>query len=61
MGGYGTMKFALTQGRLFSKASPLSSVFQAQGLMELDYPDFAPKAITGKIQLSRVLNSIHII
>ncbi|MDT0724088.1 alpha/beta hydrolase [Staphylococcus haemolyticus] len=48
MGGYGTMKFALTQGRLFSKASPLSAVFQAQGLMELDYPDFAPKAITGE-------------
>ena len=48
MGGYGTMKFALTQGRLFSKASPLSAVFQAQGLMQLDYPDFAPKAITGE-------------
>lgn len=48
MGGYGTMKFALTQGELFAKASPLSAVFQAQGLMELNYTDFAPKAITGE-------------
>lgn len=48
MGGYGTMKFALTQPELFSKASPLSSVFQAQDLMNLDYSDFAPKAITGE-------------
>lgn len=48
MGGYGTIKYAFTQGELFSKASPLSAVCQAQGLMELDYPDFAPKAITGE-------------
>ncbi|MEJ7348628.1 alpha/beta hydrolase-fold protein, partial [Staphylococcus epidermidis] len=32
MGGYGTMKFALTQSQLFSKAAPMSAVFQAQTL-----------------------------
>lgn len=29
MGGYGTIKFALTQGDKFAKAVPLSAVFEA--------------------------------
>ncbi len=28
MGGYGTIKFALTQGSKFAKAVPLSAVFE---------------------------------
>ncbi len=30
MGGYGTIKFALTQGDKFAKAVPLSAVFEAK-------------------------------
>lgn len=49
MGGYGTIKFALTQGDKFSKAVPLSAVFEAQHLMDLEWNDFSKKAIIGEI------------
>ena len=48
MGGYGTMKYALTQSQLFSKAAPMSAVFDAQTLIDLDWMDFAPKGIMGE-------------
>ncbi|GGG95998.1 esterase family protein [Staphylococcus pragensis] len=48
MGGYGTMKFVLTQSELFSKAAPLSAVFEAQGLIDLEWTDFSPQAVTGQ-------------
>lgn len=48
MGGYGTIKFALTQPDKFSKAAPLSAVFQAQTLIDLEWIDFSAKAITGE-------------
>lgn len=48
MGGYGTMKFALTQSHLFSKAAPMSAVFQAQTLIDLEWTDYHPQAITGE-------------
>ena len=32
MGGYGTIKFALTQSQLFSKAAPLSAAFDVSML-----------------------------
>ena len=35
MGGYGTIKFALTQSDKFAKAAPLSAVFEAQRLIDL--------------------------
>ena len=48
MGGYGTIKFALTQPHKFSKAAPLSAVFQAQHLIDIDWIDFSAKSITGE-------------
>ena len=48
MGGYGTIKFALTQSDKFAKAAPLSAVFEAQRLIDLDWIDFSPQAITGR-------------
>ncbi|MDU1489500.1 MAG: alpha/beta hydrolase-fold protein, partial [Staphylococcus epidermidis] len=48
MGGYGTIKFALTQSNKFAKAAPLSAVFEAQRLIDLDWIDFSPQAITGR-------------
>ena len=47
MGGYGTIKFALTQSHLFSKAAPLSAVFDVQSLLDIEWNDFDPKAIAG--------------
>ncbi len=48
MGGYGTIKFALTQSDKFAKAAPLSAVFEAQRLIDLEWIDFSPQAITGR-------------
>lgn len=48
MGGYGTIKFALTQPEKFSKAAPLSAAFNIQHLLELQWIDYSPKAITGE-------------
>ena len=48
MGGYGTIKFALTQSHLFSKAAPLSAVFDVQSLLDIEWNDFDPKAIAGE-------------
>ena len=48
MGGYGTIKFALTQSDKFAKVAPLSAVFEAQRLIDLDWIDFSPQAITGR-------------
>ena len=42
------MKFALTQSQLFSKAAPMSAVFQAQTLIDLEWTDYHPQAITGE-------------
>lgn len=47
MGGYGTIKFALTQSDKFAKAAPLSAVFEAQRFIDLDWTDFSPQSITG--------------
>lgn len=47
MGGYGTIRFALTQSDKFSKAAPLSAVFEAQHLMDIDWNDFSKEAIIG--------------
>jgi len=47
MGGYGTIKYALTQGHRFAKACPLSSVFNAQAFMDIDWHDFSGQAIAG--------------
>lgn len=47
MGGYGTIKYALTQGHRFTKASPLSSVFNAQTFIDIDWNDFSGQAIAG--------------
>ena len=48
MGGYGTIKFALTQSHLFSKAAPLSAVCDVQSLLHIEWNDFDPKAIAGE-------------
>ena len=48
MGGYGTIKFALTQSDKFAKAAPLSAVFQAQHFIDLDWIDFSAQSITGE-------------
>ena len=37
MGGYGTIKFALTQSHLFSKAAPLSAVCDVQSLLDIEW------------------------
>ena len=47
MGGYGTIKFALTQSDKFAKAAPLSAVFEAQRFIDLDWTAFSPQSITG--------------
>ena len=47
MGGYGTIKYALTQGHRFAKACPLSSVFNAQTFIDIDWNDFSGQAIAG--------------
>lgn len=47
MGGYGTIKYALTEGHRFSKAAPLSSVFNPQLLLNIDWYDFSGEAIAG--------------
>ncbi|WP_256083766.1 alpha/beta hydrolase, partial [Staphylococcus aureus] len=57
MGGYGTIKFALTQGDQFAKAVPLSAVFVAQNLMDLEWNDFSKEAIIGN--LSSVKGTEH--
>ncbi|RIO83804.1 esterase family protein [Staphylococcus gallinarum] len=47
MGGYGTIKYALMEGHRFSKAAPLSSVFNPQLLLNIDWHDFSGEAIAG--------------
>ncbi len=47
MGGYGTIKYALIQGHRFAKACPLSSVFNAQSFIDIDWNDFSGQAIAG--------------
>lgn len=47
MGGYGTIKYALTEGHRFSKAAPLSAVFNPQLLLNIDWHDFSGEAIAG--------------
>ncbi|KRG08262.1 alpha/beta hydrolase [Staphylococcus sp. NAM3COL9] len=47
MGGYGTIKYALSQGHRFAKACPLSAVFNGQHLMDFDWYDFSGEAIAG--------------
>ncbi|MCU5745306.1 esterase family protein [Staphylococcus sp. SQ8-PEA] len=48
MGGYGTLRFALKKGSLFGKACPMSAVFDAQQLINIDWHDFSGEAITGE-------------
>jgi putative tributyrin esterase len=50
MGGYGTIKFALNEGDRFSKACPLSAVFDVNRLLNIDWYDFSPQAIVGNEQ-----------
>lgn len=40
MGGYGTIKYALTQGHRFAKAAPLSAVYDISRLINYDWYDF---------------------
>ena len=47
MGGYGTIRFALTAGGRFSKAAPLSAAIDVAQLKHYTYPDFKPQAIAG--------------
>lgn len=47
MGGYGTIKFALKEGDKFSKACPLSAVFDINKLLYIDWYDFSRQAIIG--------------
>ena len=47
MGGYGTIRFALTAGERFSKAAPLSAAIDVGQLVHYTYPDFKPQAIAG--------------
>ncbi|MCO4344608.1 esterase family protein [Staphylococcus agnetis] len=48
MGGYGTLRYALTAGERFSKAAPLSSAIDVSQVYEFVYPDFKPAAIAGE-------------
>ena len=49
MGGYGTIKFALTQSHLFSKAAPLSAVCDVQSLPILSGMTSIPKPLPVKL------------
>ncbi|MBI5974877.1 alpha/beta hydrolase [Staphylococcus canis] len=40
MGGYGTIKYALTQGERFAKAAPLSAVYDVTALQDFEWHDF---------------------
>jgi putative tributyrin esterase len=55
MGGYGTIKFALTQSHLFSKAAPLSAVFDVQSLLDIEWNDFDPKVL----EVLRLYQPLH--
>ncbi|MBF7016297.1 alpha/beta hydrolase [Staphylococcus durrellii] len=48
MGGYGTIKFALNEGDKFSKACPLSAVFDINQLLNIEWYDFSRQAIVGE-------------
>ncbi|WP_114602710.1 alpha/beta hydrolase family protein [Staphylococcus sp. EZ-P03] len=48
MGGFGTIKYALTQTDRFSKAAPLSAVFTPDWLLNIDWYDFSKKALLGE-------------
>ena len=61
MGGYGTIKFALTQSDKFAKAAPLSAVFEAQRFIDLDWTDFSLNLSQATILKLKVQNSIHTI
>ena len=47
MGGYGTIKFALTQSDKFAKAAPLSAVLKHNGSL-IWIGLISPQAITGR-------------
>ena len=47
MGGYGTIKFALTQSQLFSKAAMLSAVFDVSMIGQYEWYDFSPQSVVG--------------
>ena len=59
MGGYGTIKFALTQSDKFAKAAPLSAVFEAQRFIDLDWTDFPLNLSQATILKLKVQNSIR--
>ena len=59
MGGYGTIKFALTQSDKFAKAAPLSAVFEAQRFIDLDWTDFSLNLSQATILKLKVQNSIR--
>lgn len=47
MGGYGTIKFALTQSQLFSKAAMLSAAFDVSMIGQYEWYDFSPQSVVG--------------
>lgn len=47
MGGYGTVKLAMTEGGRFSKACFMSSAVNFQNLIDYDWFDFSSSAIIG--------------
>lgn len=49
MGGYGAIKYALTQTTRFSKACMLSAVYNSDILLHYDWTDFSPQAIYGNV------------
>ena len=50
MGGYGAIKFALTQSHRFSKAAMLSAAFDVSMIGQYKWYDFTPEAIVGDMQ-----------
>ncbi|HJE01114.1 putative tributyrin esterase [Staphylococcus auricularis] len=63
MGGYGTIKFALTHGERFAKAVPLSAVFSGETLMNYEWTDFSGEAIAGdpKQVIGTALDPYHLV
>ena len=59
MGGYGTIKFALTQSDKFAKAAPLSAVFEAQRFIDLIGLIFPLNLSQATILKLKVQNSIR--
>ena len=50
MGGYGAIKFALTQSYRFSKAAMLSAPYDVSMIGQYQWYDFTPEAIVGNTQ-----------